>query len=40
MKPEKEKEIMILSETFNSIAGFDDGSVTPKHVIGHKNQGK
>jgi hypothetical protein len=33
----------MLSAAFNSIAGFDDGSDTPKNykdVLGHKNQAK
>jgi hypothetical protein len=30
----------MLSAAFNSIAGFDDGSDTPKKYKGHKNQAK
>jgi hypothetical protein len=39
----KGNEITMLSAAFNTIAGFDDGSDTPKNykdVLGHKNQAK
>jgi Reverse transcriptase (RNA-dependent DNA polymerase) len=43
IKPDNENEFTMLSAAFNSIAGFDDGSDTPKnykYVLGHKNQAK
>jgi Reverse transcriptase (RNA-dependent DNA polymerase) len=43
IQPDIEKEFTLLSPAFNSIAGFDDGSDTPKNykdVLGHKNQDK
>jgi hypothetical protein len=43
IQPDKDKEFIMLSAAFNSIAGFDDESDTPKSYIdvsGHKNQAK
>jgi hypothetical protein len=43
VKPDKDKDFTMLSATFNAIAGFDDGSDTPKNfkdVLGHKNPAK
>jgi hypothetical protein len=39
IQPDKDTEITMISAAFNSIAGFDDGSNTPKSykdVLGHK----
>jgi hypothetical protein len=40
---DNDKVFIMLSAALNTIAGFDDGSATPKSykdVLGHKNQDK